>query len=137
MAQKRKLDNYYDDYDCDTESLSSQSISSSEDDSRRIRRHVFEPQERKSPVRLIKTTNEHGSKTRRHETTPQRLKGDVKDVSIELDNEFRRSVLTYACETWSMFRTYENMISIYTEGRFQDSFLEEFRKMEYGQEDQI
>ncbi|GFU04622.1 uncharacterized protein TNCV_4377071 [Trichonephila clavipes] len=46
-----------------------------------------------------------------------------------------RSVLTYACETWSISRTDENMISIYTKERF--SFLEEFRKMEHGEEDQI
>ncbi|GFY54088.1 relaxin receptor 1, partial [Trichonephila inaurata madagascariensis] len=48
MAQKRNLDNYDDDYDCDTETYQVLSllktvycISSSEDDSRRIRRRIY------------------------------------------------------------------------------------------------
>ncbi|GFS61090.1 hypothetical protein TNCV_4956021 [Trichonephila clavipes] len=40
--------------------------------------------------RLTNTTNEHCSKTRGHETTPQRVKGGIEDVSIEMDNEFQR-----------------------------------------------
>ncbi|GFV12455.1 hypothetical protein TNCV_1792341 [Trichonephila clavipes] len=44
----------------------------------------------KLPGRLINTTNERYSRTRGYETTPQRVKGDIEDVSIELDNEFQR-----------------------------------------------
>ncbi|GFW01475.1 hypothetical protein TNCV_5031251 [Trichonephila clavipes] len=47
-----------------------------------------------------------------------------------------RSVLTYECETLSMSRTDENMVSIY-ERKILRSILGEFRKMDHGEEDQI
>ncbi|GFV50333.1 hypothetical protein TNCV_622411 [Trichonephila clavipes] len=51
-------------------------------------RHCRQPsklQETKLPVRLINTTNEQRL-VQRHETIPLRVKGDIKDVSSELDN---------------------------------------------------
>ncbi|GFX81897.1 hypothetical protein TNCV_2570971 [Trichonephila clavipes] len=50
--------------------------------------YVFQLQETKLPVRLINTTNEWRL-AQRHET-PLRVKGDIEDVSSELDNESLR-----------------------------------------------
>ncbi|GFW72634.1 hypothetical protein TNCV_3798621 [Trichonephila clavipes] len=118
MAQKRKVDNY-DDYDCDTESLSSfesvedfahmpswheGTLNSSRAASPLMRlvkgeekwetyrvlslkigvepsKIVLSP----LPVRLITTTNERRL-VQGHETTPLRVKRDVKDAPSELDN---------------------------------------------------
>ncbi|GFX55794.1 uncharacterized protein TNCV_3428651 [Trichonephila clavipes] len=46
---------------------------------------IFEQQETKLPVRLINTTNDRRILQGR-ETAPLRVKGDIEDVSSELDN---------------------------------------------------
>ncbi|GFU08966.1 hypothetical protein TNCV_1318411 [Trichonephila clavipes] len=51
-----------------------------------LRLDVFELQETKLPVRLINTTNER-RKFQGHETTPLMVKGNIEDVSSEVDNE--------------------------------------------------
>ncbi|GFY01209.1 hypothetical protein TNCV_5076761 [Trichonephila clavipes] len=45
----------------------------------------YELQETKLPLRLINTPNERRL-VQGHETTPLRVKGDIEDVSSELDN---------------------------------------------------
>ncbi|GFX82589.1 hypothetical protein TNCV_1192641 [Trichonephila clavipes] len=49
-----------------------------------LRSDIFELQEKKLGVRLINTTNEW-SLVKGHDT-PMRVKGDIEDVSTELDN---------------------------------------------------
>ncbi|GFX64490.1 hypothetical protein TNCV_4043801 [Trichonephila clavipes] len=48
-------------------------------------RRVEELQETKLPVRLISTTSERRL-VQAHETAPLRMKGDIEDVSSELDD---------------------------------------------------
>ncbi|GFW50591.1 hypothetical protein TNCV_2888931 [Trichonephila clavipes] len=57
-----------------------------------------------------------------------------KVIGIKMKKYYHlRSVLTYACETWSMSGTDENTISMYER---KISFLEEFKEMARGEEDQ-
>ncbi|GFV10538.1 hypothetical protein TNCV_2584321 [Trichonephila clavipes] len=50
-----------------------------------LRFDIFKPYEKKLPVRLINPTNERRL-VQGHETTPLRVKWDIKDVSSESDN---------------------------------------------------
>ncbi|GFV21005.1 uncharacterized protein TNCV_2280481 [Trichonephila clavipes] len=55
----------------------------------RFRFVIFELQEMKLPVRLINTTNERRL-VEGHETTPLRVKGDIEDISSEVDDGLER-----------------------------------------------
>ncbi|GFT24846.1 hypothetical protein TNCV_3021331 [Trichonephila clavipes] len=57
-----------------------------------LRFDIFGLQEAKLPVRLINTTNERRL-VQGHET-PMRVKGDMEDVSCELDNGVK------GCTSW-------------------------------------
>ncbi|GFW50605.1 hypothetical protein TNCV_2889071 [Trichonephila clavipes] len=58
-----------------------------------LRFNVFELQETKLPVRLINTTNERRL-VQGNETTLLKVKGDIEDVSSELDNGVK------GCTSW-------------------------------------
>ncbi|GFT39792.1 hypothetical protein TNCV_4869501 [Trichonephila clavipes] len=63
-----------------------------------LRFDIFELQETKLPVRLINTTNER--KLVQHEINLLRLKGDIEDVSSELDN---RSIIVFRTKFISLY----------------------------------